>query len=187
MEPPVYLISMTPLMPSDQSRDPVCFMDIVLPIAVVPSTLAEFAPPVFFWTASSAAIGSAFDTAAPSLPLLSSDPPQAATDVSAAATATDRPTRRTVLVLISAPTPLSALGHLTLTHGTDSLRYVYTRTGPAPRKVAGPVNVTRDTAVVRALQAQTEAGSSSTRRLRVRLESSGMPGPIVVARVAFLM
>lgn len=34
---------------------------------------------------------------------------------------------------------------------------------------------------------QTAAGSSSTRRLRVRLASSGMPGPIVVASVAFLM
>lgn len=36
-------------------------------------------------------------------------------------------------------------------------------------------------------RSQTAAGSSSTRRLRVRLESSGMPGPIVVVRVAFLM
>lgn len=35
--------------------------------------------------------------------------------------------------------------------------------------------------------AQTAAGSSSTRRLRVRLASSGMPGPIVVASAAFLM
>lgn len=36
-------------------------------------------------------------------------------------------------------------------------------------------------------QAQTAAGSSSTRRLRVRFESIGMPGPIVVLSAAFLM
>jgi D-3-phosphoglycerate dehydrogenase len=36
-------------------------------------------------------------------------------------------------------------------------------------------------------QAQTAAGSSSTRRLRVRFGSTGMPGPIVVLMAAFLM
>lgn len=35
--------------------------------------------------------------------------------------------------------------------------------------------------------AQTAAGSSSTRRFRVRFGSSWMPGPIVVLMAAFLM
>ncbi|GGS86630.1 hypothetical protein GCM10010286_09120 [Streptomyces toxytricini] len=37
----------------------------------------------------------------------------------------------------------------------------------------------------RSRQAQTAAGSSSTRRLRVRFGSSWMPGPMVVVRAAF--
>lgn len=53
--------------------------------------------------------------------------------------------------------------------------------GPRTSKGAGPVNRWGE------LLAQTAAGSSSTRRLRVRLESSGMPGPIVVLMAAFLM
>lgn len=57
---------------------------------------------------------------------------------------------------------------------------------PHPRKVAGPVPC-RETGYRVSTRAQTEAGSSSTRRLRTRLESSGMPGPIVVLMVAFLM
>lgn len=53
--------------------------------------------------------------------------------------------------------------------------------GPRTSEGAGPVNRWGE------LLAQTAAGSSSTRRLRVRLESSGMPGPMVVLRAAFLM
>ncbi|MZE42950.1 hypothetical protein GTY49_08255 [Streptomyces sp. SID5477] len=55
------------------------------------------------------------------------------------------------------------------------------RDGPRTSEGAGPVNRWGE------LLAQTAAGSSSTRRLRVRLESSGMPGPIVVLMAAFLM
>lgn len=55
------------------------------------------------------------------------------------------------------------------------------RGGPRTSEGAGPVNRWGE------LFAQTAAGSSSTRRLRVRLESSGMPGPIVVLMAAFLM
>lgn len=57
---------------------------------------------------------------------------------------------------------------------------------PRPQKVAGPVPC-RETDYRVSTGAQTAAGSSSTRRLRTRLASSGMPGPIVVLRVAFLM
>ena len=53
--------------------------------------------------------------------------------------------------------------------------------GPRTSEGAGPVNRLGEPL------AQTAAGSSSTRRLRVRLESTGMPGPIVVLMAAFLM
>ena len=54
------------------------------------------------------------------------------------------------------------------------------------REGAGPVERVRDAAAGDRV-GQTAAGSSSTRRLRVRFESSGMPGPIVVVMAAFLM
>ena len=79
---------------------------------------------------------------------------------------------------------------MTLSHA-DS-RAPENRTGPAPRQVCGARSyVTPDDAVTHGdrsrREAQTAAGSSSTRRLRVRFGSTGMPGPIVVERAAFLM
>ncbi len=71
--------------------------------------------------------------------------------------------------------PMREAGARTLTQGGGK------RDGPRTSKGAGPLNRWGE------LLAQTAAGSSSTRRLRVRLESSGMPGPIVVLMAAFLM
>ncbi|GAA3033372.1 hypothetical protein GCM10010448_14390 [Streptomyces glomeratus] len=56
--------------------------------------------------------------------------------------------------------------------------------GPAPAKVRGPASAARARGFRRD---QTAAGSSSTRRLRVRFGSTGIPGPIVVLTAAFLM
>ncbi|MGY3682173.1 hypothetical protein ACVWXU_005796 [Streptomyces sp. TE33382] len=145
--PPVYVIFREPLRPSLQSMTPLCVIDISVPILVEPSILADLAPPVFSCTWRSAVICSFFTTPparVPSLPASpSSEPLQAATDVSAATEANVTHTRRTVLVVICRSTLVSSC-RPTLAQGTDSYSYYRphpsdTRTGPAPRKVAGPV------------------------------------------------
>lgn len=106
MVPPVYVMVSAPERPSAQPMAPDCFMDMVLPISVVPSTFADWAPPVFCCTCFSAATGLALDMApalslpAPLEPSEPSEPLQAAIDVSAAAAARAVPMRRAVLVLM---------------------------------------------------------------------------------------
>lgn len=108
MVPPVYVMVSAPERPSDQPMAPDCFMDMVSPISVVPSTFADWAPPVFCCTCFSAATGLALETAPalsePDPPELS-EPLQAAIDVSAAAAARAVPMRRAVLVLMYPSTP----------------------------------------------------------------------------------
>ncbi len=61
---------------------------------------------------------------------------------------------------------------------------------PARHQKAGPRTLGRMRGPARdaySLREVDQTVSSSTRRLRVRLESSGMLGPIVVVMVAFLM
>ena len=128
----------------------------------------------------------AFPAALSSLPALpslrESEELQAATTDSAVSTAIDRLTRRTVVLFIASP-PLCDCCARTLTQGTD------TRPGdkgraPHLERLRGP---RQERVRADCSPDQTAAGSSSTRRLRVRLESTGMPGPIVVLIAAFLM
>lgn len=176
---------MVPVMPADQSMAPVCFMDIVVPITVVPSILAELAPLVFCCTLRSAAIGSALTT--PPAPLPVASPPRRPRPMSAPPTPQPTDTRvARSSSSSSSPPSLRTVASRRRTARTATAAYE-NEDGPRTSKGCGarPCHTRRGFRT--SAEAQTAAGSSSTRRLRVRLASSGMPGPIVVASVAFLM
>lgn len=181
-----------PVSPSPQPRAPSAVIDITEPMVVVDSTFAESASSVDFSALRRAATGE--NRGVPSLPEPPeppespdpSEPPelQAATPVSRVTAAIERPVRRTVVLFIRSTPKESCVR--TLTHGTDTRagKRVRTTNRDEPRTSKG-CGARRVTAV--SCQAQTAAGSSSTRRLRVRFESTGMPGPTVVLIAAFLM
>jgi hypothetical protein len=110
---------------------------------------------------------------------------QTATPVSAVTPAIDRAIRRMV-VLVTRLSPLRSVVLRTLAQGTDTRMSKQdeprTSKGCGARCRNAYATGCRDERT-----AQTAAGSSSTRRLRVRFESIGMPGPIVVLMAAFLM
>ncbi|GAA5068214.1 hypothetical protein GCM10023336_51160 [Streptomyces similanensis] len=174
---------------------------------VVDSTRAESAFAVDVSAALRAATGLIGSDPLPPWPPPEPDPdPQAATPVSAATAAIESVVRRTVLFVIS-PHPYAFAVSRTLARTTDNrTEEPYRRLTESPTGIRGesiglqrtPVDSRkRDEPRNRSVaglvvdrcepEAQTAAGSSSTRRLRVRFGSIWMPGPIVVLMAAFLM
>lgn len=172
--PPVYVMVRVPVSALPQSRAPSASTDSWVPMTVVDRTLADSARSVD--RSARRRAGRNSEVAARSFSGFGegSEEVQAVSTVSAAAIATERTPPRPVVHFIRPPVPLPCAhanpGHSPLTQER------------APhREGAGPV------ADQASRQAQTAAGSSSTRRLRVRFGSTGMPGPIVVLIAAFLM